>query len=99
MNGGVAWSALYGAAAVVVSSAVMARGMTRQPRARPGAAMAGFVFWEFVKVFVAVAMLAAAARVVPDLNWPALLITMIVCLKVNWLVLLRGQRRPVVAKT
>jgi ATP synthase protein I len=69
--------------------------MTRQTSPNPGALMAGFMLWEAVKIGVAVAMLVAAAKVVPDLSWPALLVAMIVCMKVNWLALL-WQRRPVV---
>ncbi len=92
-RGGPAWSALYGAAATVLPNAMMARGMTRRTSANPGAAVFGFMFWEMVKIAVAVAMLAAASRVVPDLSWPALLVAMIVCVKVNWLALL-WRRRP-----
>ncbi|MBW8830574.1 MAG: ATP synthase subunit I [Burkholderiales bacterium] len=91
---GAAWSALYGAAATVLPTALLARGMTRRTSSNPGAAVFGFMFWEMVKIAVAVAMLAAAPRVVPDLNWPALLVAMIVCVKVNWLALL-WQRQPV----
>ena len=91
---GAAWSALYGAAAIVLPSALLARGMTRQTSSNPGAAAFGFMFWEMVKIVVADAMLAAAPRVVTDLSWPALLVAMIVCVKVNWLALL-WQRRPV----
>jgi ATP synthase protein I len=40
-----------------------------------------------LKIAVAIAMLVIAARVVPQLSWPALLITMVVCMKVNWLAL------------
>jgi ATP synthase protein I len=94
-RGGAAWSALYGAAAVVIPGALLARGMTRQTSPNPGALMAGFMLWEAVKIGVAVAMLVAAAKVVPDLSWPALLVAMIVCMKVNWLALL-WQRRPMV---
>lgn len=83
----VGWSALYGAAAVVVPGVLMARGITRGGR-HPGAAVFGFLFWEFIKIAVAVAMLAAATVVVHDLNWPALLVAMVVCMKVNWLALL-----------
>lgn len=95
---GVAWSALYGAAAVVVPGALLARGMTRGTSSNPGAAAFGFMFWELVKIGVAVGMLLAAPRVVPDLSWPALLLAMVVCVKVNWLALL-WRRRPVVTKT
>jgi ATP synthase protein I len=91
---GAAWSALYGAAVTVIPTALLARGMTRRTSSNPGAAAFGFMFWEMVKIAVAVAMLAAAPRVVPDLSWPALLVAMIVCVKVNWLALL-WQRRPV----
>ena len=85
------WSALYGAAASVLPSALLVRGMTRGTR-DPAAAAVGFMFWEMVKVGVAIAMLAIATRVVPQLSWPALLATMLVCLKVNWLALLwRGR--------
>ena len=87
-----AWSALYGAAAVVLPSALLARGMTKRAR-NPVAAAAGFMFWEMLKIGVAVAMLVIAVRVVPNLSWPALLVTMVVCIKVNWVALLwRGRR-------
>jgi ATP synthase protein I len=78
-----AWSALYGALAVVLPGALMARGMTRGTRS-PVAAAAGFMFWEMLKIGVAIAMLVIAAKVVPQLSWPALLVTMVVCMKVNW---------------
>lgn len=81
-----AWSALYGALSVVLPGALMARGMTRGTRS-PVAAALGFMVWEMLKIGVAIAMLVIAARVVPQLSWPALLITMVVCMKVNWLAL------------
>ena len=97
-RGGAAWSALYGAAAVVVPGALLARGVTGHPRTNPGAAVFGFMFWEMVKIGVAVAMLVTAPRVVQDLSWPALLAAMVVCVKVNWLALL-WRRKPVVTTT
>lgn len=85
------WSALYGAAATVLPNALMARGMTRRTL-NPAAAAAGFMFWEMLKIGVAIAMLVIAARVVPQLSWPVLLVTMVVCMKVNWFALLwRGR--------
>ena len=93
-RGEAAWSALYGAAAVVLPSALLARGMTRGMR-NPLAAAAGFMFWEMLKIGVAIAMLAIAVRVVPNLSWPALLVTMVVCIKVNWVALLWRGRRSV----
>lgn len=92
---GSAWSALYGAAATVLPNVLLARGMTRSTSSNPGAAALGFMFWEMVKIAVAVAMLVAAPRVVPGLSWPALLAAMIVCVKVNWWALL-WRRRPAV---
>jgi ATP synthase protein I len=87
-----AWSALYGAVAVVVPSVLFARGMTRNLSGNAGLAAARFMFWEMVKIGVAVALLVAAPRVVQGLSWPALLVTMIVCMKVNWLALLWRRR-------
>ena len=87
-----AWSAVYGAAAVVLPSALLARGMTRGTGS-PVAVAAGFMFWEMLKIGVAITMLVIAVRVVPNLSWPALLVTMFVCIKINWVALLwRGRR-------
>jgi len=85
------WSALYGAAATVLPNALLARGMTKRA-GNAVAAAAGFLVWEMLKIGVALAMLVIAARVVPHLSWPVLLITMVVCMKVNWFALLwRGR--------
>jgi ATP synthase protein I len=76
---------------VVVPNALLARGLTRGA-GHPVAAAAGFLFWEMLKIGVAIAMLLIAARVVPQLSWPVLLVTMVVCMKVNWFALLwRGR--------
>lgn len=88
----VGWSAAYGAAAVVLPNALLARGMTRRA-GTPVASALGFLVWEMLKLGVAIAMLLIAARVVPQLSWPALLAAMVVCMKVNWFALLwRGRR-------
>ena len=50
------------------------------------------MFWEMLKIAVAIAMLVIAAKVVPNLSWPVLLVTMVVCMKVNWLALLWRRR-------
>jgi ATP synthase protein I len=83
-----AWSALWGAAAVVLPNALMAWGMTRLFRGMPAAAVLGFMFWELIKIMTAVAILAVAAVWVSDLSWLALLAGLVACLKVNWLALL-----------
>ncbi|MFN9709081.1 MAG: ATP synthase subunit I [Burkholderiales bacterium] len=85
------WSALYGTLCVVLPGAVMARGMSRISRQPPAAALLGFMVWEAAKVAVAVALLVFAVAI-PGLQWPALLLTMIVSMKVNWLAL--AWRRP-----
>ncbi len=85
----VMWSALYGAAAVVVPGALMARGMTsRLSRMSPGVSAVSFMSWESVKIGVSVAMLALAPKLVPHLSWPALLVGLVVCIKVYWVALL-----------
>lgn len=88
---GAAWSSLYGALAVVLPGALLARGMTRGTGS-PVAAAVGFLVWEMLKIGVAIAMLVIAARVVPGLSWPVLLLTMVVCMKVNWVALLWRAR-------
>lgn len=90
-----AWSALYGMAACVVPGWLFARGWSRglsgATLQNPGALLIGFMFWEVVKMGFAVAMLVAAPGIVPQLEWPALLVALVVCLKVGWLGLYRAQ--------
>lgn len=87
------WSALYGAATVVVPGVLMARGMTSKLSSMsPGTSAVSFMLWEFVKIGASVAMLALAPRIVQPLSWPALLVAMVLCMKVYWLALLwRGR--------
>jgi ATP synthase protein I len=83
-----AWSVLYGAAAVVVPGALMARGMTSKlSSVSPGASAVSFMLWQFVKIAVAVAMLVLAPKILQPLSWPALLVGMVLCMKVYWLAL------------
>ncbi len=90
------WSAAYGGLAVVLPAALFARGMQRR-RTSAGAAMAALMGWELAKIVLTVAMLAAAPRVVPGLNWLTLLIGMVVVMKTYWIALLAraGTRRTV----
>lgn len=96
----VLWSALYGAACVVLPGALFAYGMGRQVSAiNPGVAVFGFMLWEFVKIGVAVIMLVAAIKVVPQLSWPAFLVALVVCIKLNWLTLfMQGRVKKTSAK-
>lgn len=91
----VGWSALYGAATVVVPGTLMARGMTsRLSSMSPGASAVSVLLWASVKMLFSVAMLMVAARVVQPLVWPALLLGLVVCLKVYVVALLWRGRRP-----
>lgn len=93
-----AWSVLYGSAAVVIPSALMAYGLTSSALARlmagiAQAAFVGFLFWEGVKVLLSVAMLWLAPQVVPELSWLGLLLGLVVTLKVYWAGFLIQSRR------
>jgi len=85
----VALSVLYGAASVVLPTAVMAWGVTSSALTRRAAGhvismFMGFVLWEGVKLLLTVAMLWSAPRIVPQLNWLALLVGLVIVLKVYW---------------
>lgn len=85
----VAWSVLYGAAAVVLPSALMAYGLTSSALSRllagyAQAAFAGFLLWEGIKILLVVAMLWSAPWIVPELNWLGLLASLVLVLKVYW---------------
>ena len=86
-------SAWYGAAVVVVPGALMARGATsRLSTLSPVISAVSMLGWGFVKIAVSVAMLVLAARIVPGLVWPALLVSMVLCLQSYWFALLwRGR--------
>ena len=90
----VGWSAGYGALAVVIPAAVFARGLTgRLSSLNAATAAFGFMAWEMVKIALAVAMLVAAPRWVPDLSWPALLAGMVLTMKVYWIALAYAPKR------
>jgi len=92
-NASVFASALYGACAVVVPAALMARGLSSAlSSVSPGSSAVSFMLWEAVKIGVSVLMLALAPKIVQPLSWPALLVALVVCLKVYLLALL--WRRP-----
>lgn len=94
-RGGVAWSAFYGALAVVIPAALFVRGLTSKVSSMsPGAAVLGFFLWEMVKIGLTVAMLFAAPRLIENLSWPAMLAGLIVTMKVYWGVLWFKPKRP-----
>jgi ATP synthase protein I len=89
-----AWSAGYGALAVVIPAVLFARGLMSQ-FSSINAVTAGFGFfvWEAVKIAVSVGMLFAAPQLVKNLDWLAMLIGLVVTLKVYWLALLLRPKR------
>jgi ATP synthase protein I len=90
----VGWSAGYGALAVVIPAAVMARGLTgRFSSLNAGTAAFGFLLWEMVKIALTVAMLLAAPRLVSGLSWPALLVGLVLAMKVYWIALAFAPRK------
>lgn len=94
----IALSVLYGAAAAAVPTALMAWGLTSSALARSLAGRVetvfmNFVLWEGVKILLTVILLWIAPRMVPDLNWLALVVGLVVVLKVYWFGFLIQARR------
>ncbi len=98
----VVWSVAYGGLSIALPTALMAYGLTASPLSRalaavfPGMArlsLAGVLFWEGVKVLLALVMLWLAPRVVPDLSWLGLVAGLVVVLKAYWLAFWRQNRR------
>lgn len=98
----VAWSAFYGGLCIALPSALMAYGLSSSPlsralvRALPGVAkvsLAGVLFWEGVKVLLALAMMWLAPRLVSELSWLALVAGLVVALKAYWLEFWMRSRR------
>ena len=89
----VAVSALWGAAAVVAPSALMAWGVSRKSTwATPGSLAVRFMSFEFLKIFASVLLLVLAPKLLQPLSWPALLVSVVLCLKVYWVALLWRRR-------
>jgi ATP synthase protein I len=83
-----AWSAAYGALAVVVPAIIFAKGLTsRFASLNAGTAAVGFMVWEMIKIAASIALLAAAPKWVSPLVWPALLVGLVVTMKVYWVAL------------
>jgi ATP synthase protein I len=92
------WSVLYGAAAAAVPTALMAWGLTSSALAkslsgRVETVFMNFVLWEGVKILLTVILLWVAPRLVPGLNWLALVGGLVVVLKVYWFGFLIQARR------
>ena len=85
----VAMSAGYGTLAVVLPSALFARGLGRikNSAGSANAMLTGFFGWEMAKIALTVAMLAAAPKLIDALSWLALLAGMVVTMKTYWIAL------------
>lgn len=86
-----------GALAVTLPAAVFARGlMGRFASFGIANAVTSFFLWELVKIVMTVTIMLIAHRWVSDLNWPAMLVGLVVTIKVYWLAsLFKGRRKPV----
>ena len=76
-----AFSAVLGGICCVVPNAIMALRLFAGTKAPGGANPATFFIWEFIKIALTLALLAATAWLYRDLNWLALLAGFIVALK------------------
>lgn len=84
------WSSLYAVLVVVLPGLLMARGVFGR---NAGRGVGGLLFWELFKLGFSGALLALAPVVVRPLDWVALLVTLVLCLKVIGVVLLVWQSR------
>ena len=89
-----AWSAAFGALAVVVPAALFARGISgRFASAHVGSAVLVFFVWEFVKIVMTVGVVLLAQRLVVNLSWPIMLLSLVITMKVYWVALIRRPQR------
>ncbi len=87
------WSVAYGAVAVLIPAAFFARGLRMQLGAGQGSlAMVQFFGLEIAKLVLTVVLLLLAPLVVPNLNWLALVLGLVVVMKTYWLALWRLTR-------
>lgn len=82
----IGWSLAYGAMAVALPAGVFARALRR-------GAKASVLLWEWVKLGLTVALLLAAPRLVPGLNWLALLAGVVLATKMYWVAFAWSRRR------
>ena len=94
---------LYGVVAMVLPSTVMAWALGRNDRSGPGrenSALAGFFFWEGVKLLMAIVLMALTPWWFASPSWLALLVGVLVALKAHalvawWLTVRLGRLRKV----
>ncbi len=92
-------SVLYGAAAVLLPSALMAWGVTssamaRQVSGEAKASLVNFFVWEGIKLMLVLILLGLAPVVMDAVNWLALVAGLVVVLKVfGWVLYVQTKRR------
>ena len=88
-------SVAYGSLVVVLPSVVFARGVRR---ASASSGFRVFLIWELVKLILSVALLLMAPKLVADVDWLALLLSMIVVTKTYWvaLLVLPHYKKPII---
>ncbi len=81
-------SAAIGGGAVVIPNFLFALRLTAASASRASVAKARmFVVYEFLKLALVVVLLAVAIAQYAELNWPSMLLTMVITLQVNFLAL------------
>jgi ATP synthase protein I len=91
-------SVAAGVLPVLLSALVGVRMWSGRARVSVGGALVGLMAWEVVKIVMTVACLWAAVKVVPELNWLAVLLGLIVSMKAGWLYLWLGRKRLTFSK-
>jgi ATP synthase protein I len=92
-------SVLYGAAAVVLPSALMAWGVTssamaRQVSGEARASLVNFFVWEGIKLVLVLVLMGLAPVVMDAVNWLALVAGLVLVLKVfGWVLYVQTKRR------
>jgi ATP synthase protein I len=84
-----AWSAAAGALIVAVPSALMLYGVTRSALRH---VLIGPMVWLLVKLAATLVMFMLVVRALGTPEWPVLLITMIVALKMYWLAVIGARK-------
>lgn len=91
-------SVAAGVLPVLLSALLGVRMWSGRAKASIGGALLGLVAWELAKIVIMVATLVAAVKVVPGLNWLAVLLGLIVSMKAGWLYLWLGRKRLTFSK-
>jgi ATP synthase protein I len=87
-----AQSVAWGGVCVLVPSLLFARALSSSASAQAGTFLMRLLFWEGVKVLLTVALLFASPRVLPEINWLALVAGFVVTMKISWFAAFQSLR-------